>query len=155
MCGPWSSTSRGSIFVFAGGTASTFAEFTAGHDPDAGRAAKKPDFVSRLRGYVDLLGPNRTAPGDDAVMLRRALLLRSMLLRKAPQVAEGKGAAARLNLDPGLLRAFLTIGEYKHGARSMEALIDMSALSGKSSLPAPHLLQLHVDPEEFLGLAGS
>lgn len=148
------------IFVFAGGTASTFAEFTAVHDPDADRAAKKPDFVSRLRGYVDILGPNRTAPGDDAVMLRRALLLRSLLLRKVPQIAEGSGATASLRIDQGLLRAFLAVGEYKHGARSMEALIDMSALSGKlqfgaSSLPAPHLLQLHVDPGEFLELSAS
>ncbi len=145
------------IFVFAGGTAASFAEFAAGQEDEAAKAAKKPDFVSRLRGYVDVLGPNRTAPDDDAVILRRALLLRSLLLRKAPQIAAGRGPAAVLRLDPGLLRGFLLIADYKHGARSMEALIDMSSLSGKpryeqSSLPAPHLLELHVDAREFLEL---
>jgi hypothetical protein len=146
------------IFVFAGGTASSFAEFVAVGDTDAERAAKKPDFVSRLRGYVDILGPNRQSTNDYAVVLRRALLLRSMLLRKVPQIASGKGPAANLRIDAGLLRAFLLVGEYKHGARSMEAIIDMSAVTGRlqyeqGSLPAPHLLQLHVDADEFLALA--
>jgi hypothetical protein len=40
----------------------------------------------------------------------------------------------------------------------MEAIIDMSAVTGRlqyeqGSLPAPHLLQLHVDADEFLALA--
>src|SRR5690606_21148153 len=44
-----------------------------------------------------------------------------------------------------------------HGARSMEAVIEMSALSGRarftrSALPAAHQLALHVDADEFLGL---
>jgi hypothetical protein len=55
------------IFVFAGGTSSTFAEFTheanakapatdegAMSDGQVFRDAKGPDFVSRLRGYIDL-----------------------------------------------------------------------------------------------------
>src|SRR5207247_11166602 len=39
------------VFVFAGGTADTFEEFPAAHEGYF-RAAKGPDFVSRLRGYV-------------------------------------------------------------------------------------------------------
>lgn len=147
------------IFVFAGGTASSFKEFTEVRAAEEESAAKKPDFISRLRGYVDILGPNPKSSDDDAVALRRALLLRSLLMRKAPQMAEGSGPAATLRIDRGLLRAFLLIGAYKHGARSMEAIIDMSAVSGRlqyepASLPAPHLLDLHVDSAEFLELAG-
>jgi hypothetical protein len=147
------------IFVFAGGTASSFAEFVAVRDVEAEKAAKKPDFVSRLRGYVDVLGPNRTAPDDNAVVLRRAFLLRSLLSRKAPQLVARDGARATLRIDPNVLRAFLLVGRFKHGARSVEAIIDMSALSGtlryeRASLPAPHLLELHVDAEEFLELVG-
>jgi hypothetical protein len=93
------------------------------------------------------------------MVLRRALLLRSLLLRKAPQIAAGSGPDATLRIDPGLLHAFLIVGHYRHGARAMEALIEMSALSGRmqyeqASLPAPHLLDLHVDAAEFLALAG-
>jgi hypothetical protein len=145
------------IFVFAGGTASSFAEFAAVHDEQRDRAAKKPDFISRLRGYVDVLGPNRTGPDDMAVVLRRALLLRSLLLRKAPLLVSRRDGRELLRIEPALLRAFLLVDEYRHGARSMEALIDMSQLAGalsfeEASLPAPHLLELHVDAAEFLGL---
>jgi hypothetical protein len=148
------------IFVFAGGTAPSFAEFVAVRDAEQEKATKKPDFVSRLRGYVDILGPNRTSADDDAVVLRRALLLRSLILRNAPQIVALGDGAPQIRIDPGLLRAFLLVGTFKHGARSMEALLAMSALSGraqfeKSSLPAPHLLELHVDATEFLALVGA
>ena len=145
------------LFVFAGGTASSFTEFVQVHDAHAEKSAKKPDFVSRLRGYVDILGPNRTRPDDDAVVLRRALLLRSLLMRKEPQLVTHKDGRKVLRIDPALLRAFLVVGHYRHGARSLEAIIDMSQLAGtlhfeRSSLPAPHLLELHVDAGEFLQL---
>src|ERR1035438_7172678 len=46
---------------------------------------------------------------------------------------------------------------YKHGARSMESIIAMSQLAGKtrferSSLPTETQLDLHVDGQEFLAL---
>jgi hypothetical protein len=146
--------------VFAGGTASSFAECVAGRDEHAEKAAKKPDFVSRLRGYVDILGPNKTHPDDVAVVLRRALLLRSLLMRKEPQLVSQRGGRQTLRIDPALLRAFLLTSRYKHGARSLEAILDMSHLAGtlrfsRSSLPAPHLLELHVDATEFLELVRS
>jgi hypothetical protein len=55
------------------------------------------------------------------------------------------------------LNALLHVKNYRHGARSMEAIIAMSALTGKasferSSLPAPPQLALHVDADDFLGL---
>ncbi len=63
----------------------------------------------------------------------------------------------RLDIDPGVLRAFLDVGAYVHGARSMESIVEMSALTGKaryerSALPARHQLGLHVDADAFLRL---
>jgi hypothetical protein len=63
----------------------------------------------------------------------------------------------RLEIDEGVLRAFLAIDEYIHGARSMQAIVEMSTLSGKprferSSLPARRQLALHVDAGRFLEL---
>jgi hypothetical protein len=60
-------------------------------------------------------------------------------------------------MDRELVRAFVQIGTYLHGARSMEAIIDMSTLAGalrfeRASLPTRGQLALHVDPDEFLGL---
>ena len=146
------------IFVFAGGTAQSFDGFVAFQDERMERAAKKPDFVSRLRGFVNVAGINRRDAGDVTAPLRRALVLRSLVAAYAPlMLAPDGGGEPRLRIDDGVLRAFLETGEYIHGARSMEAILQMSALAGKpsferSSLPAPQQLAIHVDAEEFLGL---
>jgi hypothetical protein len=63
----------------------------------------------------------------------------------------------RLNIDEGVLRAILHADVFRHGARSMEAIVDMSTLTGKasyerSSLPAASQLTMHVDAEAFLRL---
>jgi hypothetical protein len=123
----------------------------------AERAAKKPDFVSRLGSYVDVTGPNPQDAADVAWPLRRALILRSLIAQRAPQMMPVEGSGARLEIDEGVLRAFLVVGDYIHGARSMAAIIQMSSLSGKprferSSLPARQQLGLHVDAREFLEL---
>ncbi len=147
----------GAIFVFAGGTASRFDDFISYADERAERAAKKPDFVSRLRGYIDVTGPNRQDAADVAWPLRRALLLRSLISRRAPQMMRAGTEGPRLDIDDGVLRALLAIDEYIHGARSMQAIVEMSTLSGKprferSSLPARQQLALHVDAEVFVEL---
>ncbi len=139
------------IFIFAGGTHATMESFK---ERSVDRpAAKASDFLSRLRGFVDILGPNPSGNQDRSFVLRRALLLRSLLKLKAPQLLN-EGV---LQIDPGVLRALLDVTSYVHGARSMEAILDMSALSGRlrferSALPPAHQLGLHVDAEEFLAL---
>jgi hypothetical protein len=148
------------IFVFAGGTSTTFAEFTLEAHPegskerDAFKAQKGPDFVSRLRGYVDVLGPNRNSGGDDAFVVRRGMLLRSLIERKAKWLLDGTGQA---QIDDGVLRALLKVPHYKHGARSLEAIVEMSLLTGRktfeqAALPPVDQLRLHVDPDVFLRL---
>ncbi|HXY02432.1 MAG TPA: RyR domain-containing protein, partial [Terriglobales bacterium] len=118
------------------------------------RAAKVPDFVSRLKGYINVLGPNPRSGGDDRYyVLRRAILLRSMLLRDAKHLLRNN----ELQIDSGVLRAMLLTRRYKHGARSMESIIAMSQLQGKtrferSSLPTNAQLDLHVDGQDFLAL---
>lgn len=140
------------VFVFAGGVHHSMAEFCRAVESNP--AAKGRDFLSRLRGFLDILGPNPQGRHDEAFMLRRALLLRSLLFRNARQLFDMKG---KLSIDEGVLRAFLEIDQYRHGARSMESIIDMSALTGKlmferSCLPARHQLNLHVDAVRFLKL---
>ncbi len=147
------------IFVFAGGTTTGFDDFIAYGDERAERAAKKPDFISRLRGYVNVTGPNRQDHHDVAAPLRRAIMLRSLVGSRAPQMLEpdAETGEPRLQIDEGVLRAFLQIGEYIHGARSMEAVVQMSSLAGKprferASLPASQQLAVHVDAGEFMAL---
>jgi hypothetical protein len=142
------------IFVFAGGTSWTLDNFGKDLSEEEKRAAKVPDFVSRLKGYLNVLGPNPQAGGDDPYyVLRRAILLRSMLKRDAGHVLRN----GEVQIDSGVLRAFLQTWRYKHGARSMESIIAMSQLEGKtrferSSLPTKAQLDLHVDGLDFRAL---
>ncbi|WP_097028395.1 RyR domain-containing protein [Clostridium peptidivorans] len=150
------------IFAFAGGTSSTFSEFCGEDIEDKEeqrqfllkfKSAKGPDFVSRLRGYVNIMGPNQTDEKlDQLFIIRRAILLRSLLERKVPHLINDNGEA---QMDNGVLRAMLKIPRYKHESRSMEAILDMSTLTNatkweQSCLPSEEQLKLHVDGEQFL-----
>ena len=153
-----------SIFVFAGGTSHSMEAFGANLDEEKLRAVKLPDFVSRLKGFLNILGPNPQKSGepqggdeDPYYIIRRAILLRSIFERNTPQLLRDDRGKRVVNIDEGLLRAFLLIKEYKHGVRSMEAVVITSQLAGKtsfarSSLPTETQLDLHVDGREFYTL---
>jgi hypothetical protein len=142
------------IFVFAGGTSSTLDGFGKNGDENQLRTAKVPDFRSRLKGFLNVLGPNERTDADDPFyVLRRAILLRSMLERGAGHLLSN----GEVQIDEGVLRALLSVNRYHHGARSMESLLNMSQLSGKarferSGLPPKAQLELHVDGQNFLAL---
>ena len=148
------------IFVFAGGTQETMAAFDRGGSDSAFRSAKGPDFVSRLKGFIDVVGPNPRGgdPGADRYfIIRRAILLRSLLQSGAPQIFQGQKQLNVPQIDSGVLRALLEIPVYKHGARSMESVLATSSLAGKtrferSSLPTEPILNLHVDGRQFVSL---
>jgi hypothetical protein len=160
------------IFAFAGGTSQTLQEFCReelaekdlGQDEmakklkelkEAFKGAKGPDFVSRLKGYVNIPGLTPGKEKDDRLYLvRRALLLRSLLERKGKDLLDSHG---NLQIDGGVLEAFLKVYYYKHGARSLEAVLDMSMLSGSktfeaAALPPAEQLRLHVDAQQFCRL---
>ncbi|GLA04565.1 hypothetical protein AnigIFM60653_004620 [Aspergillus niger] len=165
-----------SIFVFMGGTSATYAEFTQnmksgdlkGDSKTNGAAnnralderkqeglqeefisVKGPDFVSRLRGYADIRGPDELNPKDQMYSIRRAILLRAMLERR--MVLSNN----KLHVDDAVLAALLKTRKFNHGARSLEAILDMSRVSGcrefeRAALPSVDQLRLHIDPNTFL-----
>lgn len=166
------------VFVFAGGTCSTFSAFSRDgdltrmglennegnensfqskretKDKEYFKMAKGPDFVSRLRGYVNIKGPNQLNEEDKLYIIRRASTLRVLLEENAENIKDSKG---ELQIDPGVLRAMINISEYKHGLRSMSAIIEMSVLAGRKSfeqaaLPSPEQLELHVNADDFMRL---
>jgi hypothetical protein len=147
------------IFVFAGGTCSSMEDF--GRVAAKQKSAKAPDFVSRLKGYVNIIGPDpqdvKYPAGDPHFLIRRAILLRSLFQQSAGHLFAEPGSKGKLNIDPGVLHAFLHVSSYKHGVRSMESIIAMSMLAGKSRferscLPSQAQLNLHVNGLEFLAL---
>ncbi|MEA1894954.1 MAG: RyR domain-containing protein [Euryarchaeota archaeon] len=150
-----------SIFVFAGGINNTFERFSGGGADDAATMSseekktyndvKGPDFTSRLRGYVNIRGPNQRGSDDTVFVIRRAMLLRSLLEQKVDNLFD---STKHLRIDDGVLRALINVKSYKHGTRSIEAIIEMSMLNGRRSweqayLPAKEQLKLHLDEESF------
>jgi hypothetical protein len=156
-----------SIFVFAGSTYNRlkdFYEFCSysniqsksypGIDPRRKISNKCPDFLSRLRGYVNILGLNRVNEKDETYIIRRAIQLRSLIEENAPKVIKGNNA----RVSCGILNALINVPEYMHGVRSMQAIVEMSILHEKNSwetayLPPKDQLELHIKSiDEFYKL---
>jgi hypothetical protein len=107
------------IYVFAGGTAASMAEFERRRG-DAFRAAKGPDFLSRLRAYLDVRGPN-----DPKNLERRRALALWIALDTVSKVQDRP-----LALSDDLRGALVRVGRFRHGQRSVEAVIEMAAARG-------------------------
>ena len=144
----------GAVFVFAGATASSFGEFLPGNKEEETefQLIKGPDFVSRLKGILNIQGPNPTCVTDRRYMVRRALLFRNLIQSDVPGIFDEPGG--RANISPGLLSSLLRVSEYRHGSRSIELLIGMSRLTGvkrytPSCLPVDAQLDIHLDVKDF------
>lgn len=153
------------IFIFMGGTRFTYREFcgvAGGEKSQEMRfvGAKGPDFVSRLSGHIDIIGPNPTDEYDQAYVIRRALVLRRLLEDRVPIAFKGSQNGFNEWFQEEIIRAMLTVPSYKHGSRSMRAIVDMCVLFGgengmyvQTSLPTVPQLDMHVDGKEFLSRA--
>lgn len=144
----------GGIYVFAGATRHSFADFQSG-DSLEDRTAKKPDFISRLSAYINIRGinGNPNTVEDRLYMIRRAFILRQYLETYAPQIRTEQ----QFVIEKGVLDAFLRVNKYYHGARSLENLIKVSNLADKrkfelSSLPPDNIIGMHVNVKEFNAL---
>ena len=69
---------------------------------------------------------------DPFYIIRRAIILRSILWRNARHLFQPVDGNQSLNIDKGVLRAFLNTRFYKHGIRSMESMKCMSPSSNAS-----------------------
>jgi hypothetical protein len=137
------------ILVFAGGTSSSYKQFTRKELKEGPleefKAAKGPDFVSRLRGFVDTTGPDPRNSDDKVFVIRRAVMIRSIieLSYKDDLLRDGEA-----QIDDGVLNSLLQVPRYEHGVRSIEAIFEMSRLLDgkfdKSSLPPREQLEMHL-----------
>ena len=168
----------GSIFVFAGGTHSCFREFQdhamgggesielspSSSDASAqiAKERKFPDFISRLRGFLDVPSLNRREPGSkyspeerEMPYLNRAQTLR-YLLKKRGLLAKTKLEDREIEvaqIHPDIIEAFLTVNRYQHGKRSMEALVESCVIMKEelmeASFPTNPQLDMHTWGAEF------
>ncbi|KAF3401259.1 hypothetical protein DPV78_006080 [Talaromyces pinophilus] len=137
------------IFFFIGGTSPTLEAFKSDTNSEKGVTAKGPDFISRLSGYVNVRGvdPIPDQNSDPKYAIRRALILRELL-----RTYHLEGA-----IDDAVLNGILRVSRFKHGARSLSAILQMSRISGRekferAALPSDDQLMLHVEPGDFLRL---
>jgi ATPase family associated with various cellular activities (AAA) len=154
------------IFVFAGGTTPRYDLFVKAGSAKteeaskAFRSAKGPDFLSRLRGHINVKGINAAAAGsgqegDSLYPLRRAIILRS-LLERTGLITEVDNIA---QIDGSLLNALLilrtrgTRKSFRYDTRSLKTVIDMCLrLHGrieKASLAPPDVLDMHIDSTDL------
>ena len=163
-----------SIFVFAGGTCSCMEEFEVKAIDSVNE--KGPDFLSRIKGFINVMGPNPVLPFDEKencnsdasedidqinsarnadpeYIIRRAILINSLLQISYKQFFKN----GVLQIDDGVLNALLLVPKFKHGTRSMETIFKTSQLFGKekyhrSDLPPESQMNLHVDGQKFYEL---
>jgi hypothetical protein len=133
---------------------------------DKNRVTKGTDFLSRLKGFIDVASLDHDEHEVKAnTLIRRAILLRSYLLQTPSRIVVqerqlGKdgnveSSSEIVKIDRGVLDAFLGVKKYLYGARSMQSIVKMSTLSGRamfapSSLPTEGALSLHVDSGAFM-----
>lgn len=149
------------ILVFAGGTFASYRQLAEqANDPELIRA-KVPDFISRLRGYIDILGVNAAHAMDYTCMLRRATVFHANLTDRSKALGDDShwfiSPDGKIRMHPGVQRAFLKVPQYRNSSRSMVAIMEMSGLSSskgytKAALPPPQLLDMQVDAGAFRAL---
>lgn len=129
------------VFIFAGGTAETLDEFSrrAKLDAETYRARKVPDFISRLRGALDIAGINMH--GDDRV-IERAISLGFFLT--------GESAQTLGKIKP--LKTILQHGYFVHGVRSLRTFIKATQSAGGLESLGTVMQRQHVSRGEFDGL---
>ena len=145
---------NGAVFAFAGATASSFPEFIPTDEENiaAFKAVKGTDFASRLKGILNIKGPNPNTVTDRSHIIRRAILMRSQLTHKISRIYDEESGV--VHISRALLAALLTVSEYRHGSRSLEFILDMSRLSEvsrftSSCLPIAEQMDLHLDVDDF------
>lgn len=138
------------ILVFAGGTSPQLETFGPDEkDQEAYkdfRLKKGPDFISRLNGFLNILGPNQKQifdrnsgewaddKTDMSYPLRRACLIRKRLERNPAEILE---------IDWGLMDALLTVKRYRHGARSLASILsELKQNRGGRKIVRSHLPSL-------------
>ena len=144
----------GAVFVFAGATATSFKGFlpSTPAEEEQFAAVKGTDFVSRLKGILNIKGPNPTGVTDKSHVIRRAMLFREIISRNIPGIYDQAGS--QVNISKSLLSALLSVSEYRHGTRSLEFILAMSRLSGvrrftPSCLPLDEQLDIHLNVKDF------
>ena len=117
---------------------------------------KGTDFVSRIKGALDIISLNQNNLEDKSYIIRRAIVLRSALEEYARDILDDNNKA---RISDALIDAFLYASSYKNEARSLMNIVMTSNIYDNyysiSSIPDVRQLALHIDAENFYSLIDS
>lgn len=140
------------VFLFGSNNAATFDEFERRLQSLAisGKSMSNcTKFIGCIQGTVDIRGPGRCDVFDSVFSVRRAVILRDMLVNLAPCLTDGSKFLVEDDVLDGLLLAPL-----RNGTRSLRTLLEVCRFDqrptfDRMALPSPSQLRLHIDYDEF------
>jgi len=106
------------LVVCAGGLCKSFSEFESRSWAAQSRNAKLPDLISRLRGYVDVAGPNPYFP----------FLWDEDTIKKINEELNPSITDPKQKIDPAPIRQLLTEGKVSHPYKRESAFIELAKL---------------------------
>ena len=140
------------VLIFAGGINRSFQELHGRLRDEDFVAGKGPDFMSRLRGFLNIRSINYQDGASEEekqrTRMRRAVVLHGVMKRMHEDA--GFDIPAGALLDKGAVWALLEIPGFRHGVRSLEAILAMSDFKPgltltASRLPSSAQIDMHVD----------
>lgn len=146
------------VLFFAGATSNSFRNFFPKTKDELAvfQNIKGTDFVSRIKGALDIISLNQVNLEDKSYIIRRAIVLRSALEEYAGDIIDENNKA---RISDALIDAFLYASSYKNEARSLMNIVMTSNIYDNyysiSSIPDVRQLALHIDAENFYSLIDS
>ena len=114
----------------------TLGLYSRNEDPPAGDGDRPPNtetrFKDQILAHVDITGPNPVEDNqgtDDDYWNHMANIRRAILLRPVLQRHVRIEKKERIEVQESVLNALLKTRKFYHGARSLEAVLAMSAAS--------------------------
>lgn len=140
------------VFLFGSSNAAAFDEFERRLQSLAisGKSMSNfTKFIGCIQGTVDIRGPGRCDVFDSVFSVRRAIILRNMLVNLASCLTDGPNFLIEDDVLDGLLLAPL-----RNGTRSLRTLLEVCRFDqrptfDRMALPSPSQLRLHIDCDEF------
>ncbi|KAE8453914.1 hypothetical protein EG329_007690 [Mollisiaceae sp. DMI_Dod_QoI] len=141
------------IFLLSSGFTTSLENFQifAANQGDERDVLRGQEFLSNLHAFVDVIGIDQVDPSDALFPVRRAVVLRALLAEREPNLKMGEG----ISIYQTVLDGLLLVPAFKHGLRSLKAIIAMSKVTGKhhferAALPPEVQLSLHLDYPTFM-----
>ncbi|OAP58293.1 hypothetical protein AYL99_07383 [Fonsecaea erecta] len=128
-----------------------FKDFSKDNSEDRKVLPRAQEFLSCLHAFVNVIGLDKVDEPDVLYPVRRAVVLRALLEEREPKLKMGEG----ISIDQSVLDGLLLTPTYRHGLRSLKAIIALSKVTGKrhferAALPPEAQLGLHLDYPTFM-----